>query len=199
MAAADIRICFVGDSLVNGTGDETALGWAGRLCAAAAAGSVPVTYYNLGVRRDTTRDVLLRWHNECVRRLPDSCDGRIVISCGVNDTTLEDGKPRVDPDTSCSNIQRILADANRYRVILVGPPPVADDDQNARIESLSARFAREAVRAKVPYIELYSVLVVDRAYREAVASNDQAHPRSGGYLKIAKIIGASPEWWFPYR
>ena len=26
----DIRICFVGDSFVNGTGDEAALGWAGR-------------------------------------------------------------------------------------------------------------------------------------------------------------------------
>lgn len=27
----DIRIFFVGDSFVNGTGDEEALGWAGRL------------------------------------------------------------------------------------------------------------------------------------------------------------------------
>ena len=33
----DIRICFIGDSLVNGTGDEAALGWAGRLCACAMA------------------------------------------------------------------------------------------------------------------------------------------------------------------
>lgn len=196
MTTTDIRICFIGDSFVNGTGDETALGWTGRLCAAAAAGGVSVTYYNLGVRRDTTRDVLLRWQSECVRRLPDSCDGRIVISCGVNDTTFENGKPRVDPNTSCANIQRILADANQHRVMLVGPPPVADTDQNARIESLSARFAREAARAEVPYIELYSVLVVDRAYREAVANNDGAHPRSGGYLRIAEIVGASPTWWF---
>lgn len=31
----DIRIGFIGDSLVNGTGDAMALGWAGRLCATA--------------------------------------------------------------------------------------------------------------------------------------------------------------------
>lgn len=58
--AHDIRICFVGDSFVNGIGDERALGWAGRLCAAANARGVPVTYYNLGVRRNTSKDILLR-------------------------------------------------------------------------------------------------------------------------------------------
>jgi len=33
MAAKDIRICFIADSFVDGTGDETYPGWAGRLCA----------------------------------------------------------------------------------------------------------------------------------------------------------------------
>ena len=31
----DLRICFVGDSFVAGTGDETALGWVGRVTATA--------------------------------------------------------------------------------------------------------------------------------------------------------------------
>lgn len=53
--AQDIRICFIGDSFVNGTGDETALGWTGRLCAAAHARGFPVTYYNLGIRRKRSR------------------------------------------------------------------------------------------------------------------------------------------------
>ena len=92
MVTQDIRICFIGDSLVNGTGDEAALGWAGRLCAMANASDIPVTYYNLGIRRDTSKDILLRWESECTLRLPDSCDGRIVLSCGVNDTVIENGK-----------------------------------------------------------------------------------------------------------
>jgi len=29
----DIRICYVGDSFVNGTGDPAKLGWTGRLSA----------------------------------------------------------------------------------------------------------------------------------------------------------------------
>jgi hypothetical protein len=27
-----IRICFFGDSIVNGTGDDACLGWVGRIC-----------------------------------------------------------------------------------------------------------------------------------------------------------------------
>lgn len=194
--ATDIRICFIGDSFVNGTGDETALGWAGRLCAAAATSGVPITYYNLGIRRDTSRDVLLRWESECARRLPESCDGHIVISCGANDTTFENGNTRIDPDESCANIRRVLAGVKRYPLILVGPPPVDDDNHNARIESLSGRFADEAARAGVPYIEIYSQLVVDRAYRQAVSNNDGAHPTSGGYSRMADVVGRSADWWF---
>ena len=48
-----MRICFFGDSIVNGTGDDDALGWVGRVMAAARGKRLDVTYYNLGVRRDT--------------------------------------------------------------------------------------------------------------------------------------------------
>ena len=116
----DIRICFIGDSLVNGTGDEAALGWAGRLCAMANASNIPVTYYDLGIRRNTSKDILLRWENECTLRLPDSCDGRIVLSCGVNDTAIENGKTRVNPVGSCANVRSILRGAKQYTVLMVG-------------------------------------------------------------------------------
>lgn len=90
---ADIRICFVGDSFVNGTGDETALGWTGRLCASANR-VASITYYNLGIRRDTSHDILQRWERECALRLPGFCDGRLVFSCGVNDMVIENGRLR---------------------------------------------------------------------------------------------------------
>jgi hypothetical protein len=52
-----MRICFVGDSLVNGTGDPVGLGWVGRACAAARRRGHEVTCYNLGIRRDTSADI----------------------------------------------------------------------------------------------------------------------------------------------
>jgi lysophospholipase L1-like esterase len=65
----DIRICFVGDSYVQGTGDDECLGWAGRLCASARRAGHNITYYNLGVRRETSTDITRRWLAECEPRL----------------------------------------------------------------------------------------------------------------------------------
>lgn len=192
----DIRICFIGDSLVNGTGDEAALGWAGRLCAMANASNIPVTYYNLGIRRNTSEDILLRWESECTLRLPDSCDGRIVLSSGVNDTAIENGKVRVNSVESCANVRAILRGAKRYTVLMVGPPPVIDDEQNERIKALSLAFAGETQALGVPYIDLFSALCADDAYRRDVSRNDGSHPKSAGYYKMARIIGSSPRWWF---
>lgn len=195
----DIRICFVGDSFVNGTGDETALGWAGRLCAAAYAHGVPVTYYNLGIRRDTSKDVLRRWETECALRLPDSCDGHVVLSCGVNDTVIENGASRVSPEDSRANLQAILRAATKYKTLVVGPPPVSEDEQNERIGALSRALAEEASALDAPYIDLFSSLVGDAAYRREILANDGAHPRSSGYKKIANIILSSTRWWFHRR
>lgn len=57
----DVRICFVGDSFMQGTCDPDCLGWPGRVCRAAIQSGVGMTCYNLGVRRDTSADILRRW------------------------------------------------------------------------------------------------------------------------------------------
>ncbi len=189
----DTRICFVGDSFVNGTGDETFLGWTGRLCTVAG---VPVTGYNLGIRRDTTRDILLRWERECVPRLSGPFDGRLVFSGGVNDAAIEGGRVRVDSEESGANMQKILRAARSYRVLVVGPPPVSDEEWNARIRVVAALIARAADAQGVPYIDLFTPLVADEDYRNELLTGDGAHPGSAGYAKMSRIIGLSPQWWF---
>ena len=79
---------------------------------------------------------------------------------------------------------------------MVGPPPVLDDEQNERIKGLSLAFARETQALGVPYIDLFSALCSDNAYKREVSMNDGSHPRSEGYSKIAHIVGSSPSWWF---
>ena len=66
----DIRVCFAGDSLVAGTGDETALGWVGRVAAAGIASGLDLTSYNLGVRGATSVQVVRRLAIEARPRLP---------------------------------------------------------------------------------------------------------------------------------
>jgi acyl-CoA thioesterase-1 len=205
----DIRICFIGDSFVNGTGDDTALGWVGRVCAAARARGVGLTAYNLGIRRDTSLDVLARCEQEWGRRLPVRIDGRIVLSFGVNDTVIEDAgagpgggsRQRVTAAESSDAFRRIVEAAvamvgSARRVLFVGPPPVADDDHNARIERLAAAFFVEAAKRDVLHIDLFTPLVSDVSYRREIANGDGAHPTAAGYARIAKHVLASPAWWF---
>lgn len=64
----DIRICFLGESFVNGTGDSSHLGWTGPVCADLAQRGYAITYYNLGIRRETSRQLLTWWQPECDRR-----------------------------------------------------------------------------------------------------------------------------------
>lgn len=129
----DLRICFVGDSFVAGVGDPLCMGWAGRLAARTFADGQPLTGYNLGVRRQTSSDILARLEYECVQRLQGGNDLRVVLSFGVNDTTHEESRPRVTPEESSDNLAQMLArSADRgWPVLVVAPPPVDDEEQNA--------------------------------------------------------------------
>src|SRR5688572_13311739 len=123
---AELRICFLGDSFVNGTGDPECLGWVGRICRAARGRGHDVTYYNLGIRRETSRELRARWQREAALRLPPASTGRLVFSFGVNDTTAEGPATRVPLAESLANAHAILAQARReHPTLLVGPPPVA--------------------------------------------------------------------------
>lgn len=186
--ARDIRICFIGDSFVAGTGDQDGLGWVGRLCAGTG-----LTVYNLGIRRDTSRDVAARWRAEAERRLPAGIDGRLVLSFGVNDCLIEDGHPRVPAVDSVANLDAILA-RSPWPVLVVGPPPIADEATNDRIEALSAAMADGCAARGVACLEVASTLMRDRRWMTEVAEGDGAHPGREGYAALAERVGAWPAW-----
>ena len=195
----EMRICFVGDSFVNGVGDPACLGWTGRLCAEAGRAGYDITCYNLGVRRDTSADIARRWRAEVACRLPDECDGRVVLSFGVNDTTIEDGRRRVSLDATLTNAQAILHEARTlYPLLVVGPPPVADTVQNERIRALSFSLGQLCAREGVPYLETCKALLARPVWLREVAAGDGAHPGAAGYEALAQIVRAWSGWaaWF---
>jgi len=197
MGIPDIRICFFGDSYVQGTGDDECLGWAGRLCAGARRAGHDITCYNLGVRRETSTDIMRRWLAECEPRLLPATDNHVVFSFGANDVALADGVPRVHEDDTIANLYAMLENARtRYRTLLVGTPPAADDEHNARLARLSERMRDAAGQLGVPYVATLPALVDDRIWRDEVRDNDGAHPRAAGYARLAGIVAASGAWWF---
>ena len=114
-----MRICFVGDSMVNGTGDPEFLGWVGRVLREERTRHPELTGYNLGIRRDTSADILARWSAEVTRRLPTEIEGRVVFSFGVNDCVQE-----IDRAESLSNTVALLEEAKvRWQCSWSAPCP----------------------------------------------------------------------------
>ena len=197
---ADIRICFIGDSFTQGTGDDTCLGWPGRVCAAAQTRGQSVTAYNLGIRRETTGDIRARWRAEVTPRLAAGVDGRIVFSFGANDATLENGQWRVPPDLSAENARAMVALALlSYPVLVVGPPPAPEPEKTARHAELAARYAIVCNELGVPFLDVMEPIGSVTAWWDEVAAGDGIHPGAQGYAALAGLVDAWPAWrsWLP--
>jgi lysophospholipase L1-like esterase len=173
---ADLRICFIGDSFTQGTGDEMYLGWPGRVSAAA------------------------RWRAEVTPRLVPGVDGRIVFSFGANDATIEDGHWRVDPEQSATNARTLISEAQeRYSTLMVGPPPAPELDKTARHAELAGRYAAICQELHVPFLDILPSIQTVTAWWQEVAAGDGIHPGSGGYAALAELVDAWPAWraWVP--
>ncbi|MCC5642010.1 GDSL-type esterase/lipase family protein [Nostoc sp. CHAB 5824] len=199
---SEVRICFVGDSFVNGTGDQECLGWTGRVCANANKKGYDITYYNLGIRRDTSTDIAKRWLQEVSLRLPKEYDGRVVFSFGLNDTTVENGKTRVDLADSLKNAREILSKAKLlYPVLMVGPAPYAekeDPQRKQRTINLSKQYGLICNELNVPYLDVFPILEKFNIWINEAKANDGVHPRAGGYAEFAQIVENWDAWlnWF---
>jgi lysophospholipase L1-like esterase len=193
-----MRICFFGDSFVNGTGDDDGLGWVGRLVAGARRGGRDVTGYNLGIRGNTSADVAVRWKGEASLRLLPGCDGRLVFSFGANDCAsngVDDG-PRVGRAESLTHAEAILDAAHRWLpTLMIGPGIIASHDEaNARICALSADYAKLCERIGVPYLEICQLMLASPTWSQEALAGDGAHPNRGGYALVADAVSDWRSW-----
>jgi len=205
-----LRICFVGDSLTNGTGDDTFLSWPGRLCAAERKRGHDLTCYNLGIRADTSTLIAARWQTECAARLPDLYEGRLVFAFGNNDTAIPEGsgEVRVPPERSIETARAILTEAKAWKpVLFIGPWPVEETKQpvsptgpvayrfaNARVAALSEAYGALAGELGIPYLDLYEALAHDARWQEISRRGDGVHPPQEGYALVAETVVAWVGW-----
>ena len=204
-----LRICFVGDSIINGTLDQNGQGWPGRLVAAEIGRGHHITLYNLGVRAETSKDVARRWKGECVPRLPAEHPGAIVLGFGVNDMVEEpETGVRVPVDDSVAVAEKIVTEASDFRpTIWVGPssadmgqqpfspgPGISYSFDNARTAELNQGYANLARELEVPYLDLFTPLSQSDRWAAALEAGDGVHPGADGYALIAEIVGEWRYW-----
>lgn len=188
MSDRDIRVCFAGDSFVAGIGDSAGLGWVGRVVAAGIARGLRLSAYNLGVRRETSVQVLKRLPAETQPRLSGVEDPRIVLSFGVNDTHVEDGAIRTAPGSTVRALREIHAGVNPIRMLFVGPPAVSDNQHNTRLGQINAALKEECVRLRIPFVDTFHRTLTDPCWQQQVTAGDGYHPDSEGYAVLATIV-----------
>lgn len=191
-----MRICFIGESYVAGTGDPAYLGWVGRLCASA---SKDITAYNLGIRGATSTLIRKIWFEEAYARLQGQPRAAVVFSLGTNDSALEEGVPRVSVEGQIENTKVILEVASvHWPTLMVGPPglPVSADG-TARVADHAERCARTkkiCAECGVPYFDTLAAFSAFKSWRSEVAAGDGAHPGARGYAEMAEAVSAWPAW-----
>lgn len=185
-----MRICFFGDSFVNGTGDDGGLGWVGLVVAHGRRQGRDLTAYNLGIRRDTSEDVETRWLAEARRRLVPGVEHRLLFAFGANDCTPAEGGCRVPQARAIAAASRILERAvGMAPTVVVGPAPVLDDlETDRRIHDLAAAQAALCGRLGVPFLAVHGFIEACAPWRREARAGDGSHPNSGGYAALAEYI-----------
>ena len=185
-----MRICFVGDSITNGTGDPEYLGWVGRVMQHERARRAELTSYNLGIRRDRSDQIRARWRAEVEARLPAEHEGRVVFAFGANDAVQE-----IAPAVTRGHAETILAEAKaRWPVFMVGPAPLPEPQAQQRLVALDKAFSALCMRISIPYASVFDGLKATPVWLDEARAGDGAHPGAAGYRRLAEIILASEAW-----
>ena len=190
----DIALVFIGDAYVAGYGDPKGLGWVPRVVGRTAHSDVDITAYQLGVRGDSSADVLARWRTECPPRWNGRSEKRLVVAVGHNDAVSGMTTARVR-----LNLANILDDAAASGVaaFAVGPPPTLDADLNAQLEIVVEAQADVCARRGVRYVDCYRPLIGHEQWHSDLgASHDGVHPGQAGYGLIAWLVlhGGWDQW-----
>ncbi|MEU4416032.1 GDSL-type esterase/lipase family protein [Nocardia salmonicida] len=185
----DLRICFIGDSFVQGIGDPEYRGWVGRVLTATGPA---ITAFNLGIRRNTSDDVLRRCWREVDPRAVPGADNRLVISFGSNDAVVEDGTVRVGKARCLDNLATLLAESRERTIhpLVIGPPPVIDggEEHLRRTMELADAMAELCGSRDVPFVATTERLAEDPTWIGEATAGDGAHPGSDGYQRLAELI-----------
>ena len=189
----DIALVFIGDAFVAGYGDPKGLGWVSRVVARTAPPDVDITAYQLGVRDESSADVLARWRIECPPRWKDRSEKRLVVAVGHSDAVNGMSTARVR-----LNLANILDDAAASGVaaFAVGPPPTLDADLNARLEIVVEAQADVCARRGVPYVNCYRPLIGHEQWHSDLGATDGVYPGHAGYGLIAWMVlhGGWDQW-----
>ncbi len=187
-----VKIVCIGDSIVEGEGDELGLsGWAGRLQLKVLKGSKvgENRVYNLGIGMETSIDLMHRFFSEVLYRDPDV----IIIQAAHGDSRLmRSGSDREEFEIGKRARLRVYDKLFRYlkgsgkRVLIVGLNPIYVEGsmkegavkRAAHVESHNRGLGRLCREFELEFLDPRDIFV-DVDLKDYYV--DGLHPNSKGY------------------
>jgi acyl-CoA thioesterase I len=184
-------ICFIGDSLTQGIGDDMALGWVGRLaqfCFAVDPGRHrATTLCNLGVRGESSLRIRDRWRSEVDRRRRAGEDLACVFSFGA-----ADGLHKVPEAETLAAARGIISEAAGLgRTLFIAPPPAHDPAWSAQTRDVGRKISAICAEHGVPCFDFHAPLAATPSYMESL-KRDGIHPDAAGYARMAELLRGWP-------
>lgn len=187
----DLRICFLGDSLTFGQGDESGLGWPGRVVLGAQAAGVNLTGYNLGVRGDTGAQIARRAAAEVKGRFRSGDAKAVTIFFGAND--IGQDLPLSD---SVEALVTLLtwATEQKLTVFVLSPPLYADPMSDALAAGMTQAFETVCAERGVAYLNLREAGVDWALWWAQAGAGDGVHPGGDAYASLAQVFSRWSAW-----
>ena len=171
------RVVFIGDEITENWGEGEAKFFPGK------------PYFNRGISRQTTPQMLVRFRQDVVSLKPKV----VVIQAGTNDIAGAAG-PITEAMAGENFMSMVeLAKVHGIKVVLASLTPVCDCFRNltgrrppGKIIGMNSWLKRYAAQSGSVYLDYYSALVDGRAMKKELTV-DGLIPNDAGYEKMAVL------------
>ena len=182
---------FFGDSITLGVNDPQGGGWTGRLAASCTGMSgmpvPPTTFYNLGVRKQSSRLIAERWETEYLQRKIEEAEDHLVFCFGTVDMAAPNGTPLMSIPDSVGVARTILSNAQkRGPVLMLCPPPVAEVAHRERLGQLAKAYVELCATMNISCLNLFEKLNHSESFMNDLS--DGVHPGAVGNALVADLL-----------
>ena len=146
----------------------------------------PTTLYNLGVRKNSTKNILDRFDKEFQDRNIPNSQAYFILMCGVVDMAMPQNTTVLSLDESKKYFKELLINAKeKGKVFVVNPSPVSNEEHKNRIASLIPEQEKICQELQIPYINIFNELNSQEFLQDL---KDGIHPSQKGNAIIANKI-----------